>query len=281
MKRAQFVTVLSMAVAFAFGLASTYAQTEQGKPKQEGEKKVEKKVEEKGDKKVEQQGDKKADKPSLPICPVMDKPIDFGISVMTDDGPVYFCCKGCPDKYKADPKKYAEKVAAQRKALAAMPKVQVTCPVSGKPVDKKVFIEKDGKKIYFCCKECPPQYEKDPAKFAGKLAASYAYQTKCPVTGEGISPGAFATLDNGMKIYFCCGGCISKFEKDLAKYAPKLKEQGITIDPAKAKVVSSEKGKGECMDEGKEEAKDKPKEMTKETGKEKAKEEAKPKEPGK
>jgi YHS domain-containing protein len=279
MKKAHVVTVLSVAVAFAFGLASAYAQTEQGKPKQEGEKKVEKKVEEKGE--------KKAEKPAMPLCPVSGKPIDFGVSVMAEDGPVYFCCPACPEKYKADTKKFADKVAEQRKALAAMPKVQVTCPVSGKMIDKKVFIEKDGKKIYFCCKDCPAPYEKDPAKYAAKLAGAYTYQTKCPVTGEDISPGAFATLDTGMKIYFCCGGCIPKFEKDPAKYTPKLKEQGITLDPAKIKIVKSEMGKGECMDEGKGEAKgkDKPKEMTKEPakemGKEKAKEEPKPKEPGK
>jgi YHS domain-containing protein len=39
----------------------------------------------------------------------------------TDDGPVYFCCKGCAAKYKANPAKYAEKVAAQRKFLAEHP----------------------------------------------------------------------------------------------------------------------------------------------------------------
>jgi YHS domain-containing protein len=267
MKKAHVVTVLSMVVVFAFSLASAWAQTEQGKPKQGGEKKVEKKVEEKGE--------KKAEKPAMPLCPVMGEPINFALSLMTEDGPVYFCCDDCPAKYKADPAKYADKVAGQRKALAAMPKIQVTCPVSGKMIDKKVFIEKDGKKIYFCCKDCPAPYEKDPAKYAGKLAGSYTYQTKCPVTGEDISPGAFATLDTGMKIYFCCGGCISKLEKDPAKYTPKLKEQGITLDPAKIKIVKSEMGKGECMDEGKGETKGKPMEMTKEKGKE----EAKPKEP--
>jgi len=177
----------------------------------------------------------KAEKPSLPLCPVMDKPIDFGISVMTDDGPVYLCCPRCIAKFKDDPKKYQAKVADQRKALAAMPKVQVACPVSGKPVDPKVFIEQDGKKVFFCGKNCSEDYKKDPAKYAGKLAGCYTYQTKCPGSGEEVSPTASLSIDGGPTVYFCCKNCIAKFEADPAKYCPKLAEQGLRVEPAKVK----------------------------------------------
>lgn len=68
-----------------------------------------------------QQTTGKGNERTLPNCPVMDQPIDFAISVRTADGPVYFCCKGCIAKYQANPAKYAEKVAAQRKALANRP----------------------------------------------------------------------------------------------------------------------------------------------------------------
>ena len=262
MKRSNVVALLTLALILGFGVASVYAQQEQGKGNPKGEKKVEKQ----GEKKVEEKAEKPA---AMPLCPVSGKPVNFAVSVMADDGPVYFCCPACPEKYQADPKKFAEKVAEQRKLLAAMPRVQVTCPVSGKPVDEKVFVEKDGKKIYFCCKDCPPLYEKDPAKYAAKLAGAYSYQTKCPVSGEDISPKSFATLEGGMKIYFCCGGCIPSFEKDPAKYTPKLKEQGITLDPAKIKITATEKGP---MDMGKEKPKEKAKETTKEPAKEPVKE---------
>ncbi|HVP12661.1 MAG TPA: hypothetical protein VMV94_15905 [Phycisphaerae bacterium] len=249
MKRSHVVTLFTVMLVPGFGVASVYAQPEQGKGKQEGQKKAEKQPEKKTEEKA----------PALPSCPVSGKPINFAVSVMTDDGPVYFCCPACPEKYQADPKKYAEKVAEQRKALAAMPRVQVTCPVSGKAVDQKVFIEKGGKKIYFCCKECPPQYEKDPAKYAAKLGGCYSYQTKCPVSGEEISPKSFVTLEGGMKVYFCCGNCIPKFEADPAKYTAKLKEQGISIDPAKMKITGREMGKGM----GEKEQQEKPKEPAK------------------
>src|SRR5262245_4713787 len=80
-----------------------------------------------------------------PHCIVMDDdPIDFRVSVMTDDGPVYFCCKHCIKKYKADTAKYADHVKTQREALAKMPHVQVTCPLSGEPVKSSVFVEEKG-----------------------------------------------------------------------------------------------------------------------------------------
>ena len=55
----------------------------------------------------------------LPKCPVMEnEPIDLAIYTKTNEGRVYFCCKDCIAKYKANPAKYAEKVAAQRQALS-------------------------------------------------------------------------------------------------------------------------------------------------------------------
>jgi len=163
-------------------------------------------------------------------CPVSGEAIDLSASVATDDGPVFFCCKDCIAKYKADPAKYAEKVALQRKALADRAKVQVTCPVSKEPVDPAVSVESGGTKVYFCCKSCVKKYEAEPAKYASALANSYTYQTKCPVMGEEIDPKAFTTTGDGMKVYFCCKGCDKKFNANPAKYAANMAEQGFTVD---------------------------------------------------
>ena len=188
-------------------------------------------------------------KSATPICPVMDGPIDFSVRVATRDGPVYFCCKDCLKKHQARPKKYTIKVAEQRKAMAALPKVQVTCPVSGKTVDEKVSIEHDGRKVYFCCKDCVSKFKRNPAKYKAGLAGSYAYQTKCPVMGGDIDPAAFATLPDGKKVFFCCPGCDKKFLKDPAKYAAQPDAQGIKIDPDAIKVGN--KGEhGEHEDRG-------------------------------
>ena len=182
------------------------------------------------------QGDHQLDKAAtstaeLPKCPVMDEPINLAVSVATDDGPVFFCCKDCVSKFQANPAKYATNVAAQRKALADRTKIQVICPVSKEPVDLEVFVESEGQKVFFCCKGCVNKYQREPAKYASALANSFTYQTKCPVMKEDIDPKSFATAGNGTKIYFCCKGCDKKFFADPAKYAPNLAAPGFTVNP--------------------------------------------------
>ncbi len=193
--------------------------------------------------------DKKAGEeagPALPMCPVLGDEIDFFVSVRTDEGPVFFCCPNCIKKYKADPDKYAAKTAAQRQALAKLPKVQITCPLSGKPVGKKVFTEQLGQKVYFCRNDCKGKFDSDPSKYKADLANSYWYQTKCPVMGEEIDPKAFTTLAEGRKVFFCCMACDKKLRADPAKYLPNLAAQGIKVDEA----MLSEEHKGEKSHEG-------------------------------
>lgn len=164
----------------------------------------------------------------LPLCPVMDEPVNFYVHADTKDGPVYFCCKKCIGEFEKEPAKFADKVAAQQKACHDLPAVQVSCPISGHPVDKTATIEEHGHTIAFCCKKCIGEFKKDPAKYHSKLMASLTYQTKCPVGGEEIDPTA-STDYNGQKVYFCCKKCIKEFEADPAKFAPKLEEQGYHL----------------------------------------------------
>ena len=46
---------------------------------------------------------------------------------------------------------------------------QKTCPVMGGPIDKDVFVEYKGKKVYFCCPGCEDTFLKDPEKHISKL----------------------------------------------------------------------------------------------------------------
>lgn len=176
-------------------------------------------------------------KVSLPKCPVMDEPVDFSVMKETQEGPVYFCCKTCIKKYDADAAKYEKQVAEQRKLLADLPKIQVTCPVSGDPIDDKVFVEERVNKTYFCCNGCLKKYRNEPAKYAGALTGIFTYQTRCPVMDEGIDPTSFIKLKSGQTVYFCCDGCDKKFLKDPGKYATNLESQGTHIDLKKVEVA--------------------------------------------
>ena len=47
---------------------------------------------------------------------------------------------------------------------------QTTCPIMvGKPIDKAVFTEYEGKKVYFCCPGCDSKFKADPEKYVAKL----------------------------------------------------------------------------------------------------------------
>ena len=46
---------------------------------------------------------------------------------------------------------------------------QTTCPVMGLPINKDLFTVYKGKKVYFCCPGCKPEFEKNPEKYLAKL----------------------------------------------------------------------------------------------------------------
>ena len=46
---------------------------------------------------------------------------------------------------------------------------QTTCPVMGGAINKELFTEYKGKKVYFCCSGCKGPFEKNPEKYIDKL----------------------------------------------------------------------------------------------------------------
>ncbi len=46
---------------------------------------------------------------------------------------------------------------------------QTICPVMGNKIDKNVYADYKGKRVYFCCKGCIDTFNKDPEKYMKKL----------------------------------------------------------------------------------------------------------------
>jgi YHS domain-containing protein len=68
---------------------------------------------------------------------------------------------GAPQTSTAQPAPAAE---------AAQTGMQTTCPVmEGNPINKAIFVEYKGQKVYFCCKGCPEQFLTNPEKYISKL----------------------------------------------------------------------------------------------------------------
>ncbi len=58
---------------------------------------------------------------------------------------------------------------------------QTTCPVLGNKINKDVYADYQGKRVYFCCSDCIGVFQKDPDKYLKKLS------------DQGVTPAARPT----------------------------------------------------------------------------------------
>ena len=128
-----------------------------------------------------------------------------------------------------------EKQADAGKKEAKEVKRQTTCPVLGEAINRELFVDHDGKRIYVCCQECIETVKKDPAKYIKQLEDKGItldrLQTTCPVMGGEIDKALYVDHD-GKRIYLCCKGCIAAVKKDPAKYVKQMEDQGIALERA-------------------------------------------------
>ena len=155
------------------------------------------------------------------LCPVSGHPVDKKVFIDTDTGRVHFCCKGCIGKYKADPDKYAAQVFEQQ-GIIGPPRVQVACPVDGKPVDRKISVEHGDHAVHFCSQKCQELFTKAPDQYMKNLYHAFTTQTRCPVMESPIDPALSLKLAAHQHVYFCCKKCVGKFQENPAKYGAKL-----------------------------------------------------------
>src|SRR5687767_14544100 len=59
-------------------------------------------------------------------------------------------------------------VSADDEAAKEAKEFKATCPVSGGAAKEESSLAYKGKKVYFCCNNCPKSFEKDTDKFAAK-----------------------------------------------------------------------------------------------------------------
>ena len=103
------------------------------------------------------------------------------------------CGKGCCGAAAADPSCGAAAqgqscpVAAKDTTAPASKSVttpQTTCPVMGGPINKKIFVDYQGKRVYFCCSDCPAEFNKDPGKYVKKLEDAGVTLEKTPAAPD-------------------------------------------------------------------------------------------------
>ncbi len=72
----------------------------------------------------------------------------------------------------------ASPLAAQEQSPAG--RAQTLCPVMGGQIDKNLYVDYQGQRIYFCCAACIPLFKKDPQAYLKKMKDAGVAPEKTP-----------------------------------------------------------------------------------------------------
>ena len=92
-------------------------------------------------------------------------------------------CAGCGCSDAAKPAKTAAKEAAEEPAA----KPQTLCPVMGGKINKEIYVDVQGYRVYACCAGCLPKIKAEPDKYVAKIQAKGeepAVSPACEKCGE-------------------------------------------------------------------------------------------------
>lgn len=73
---------------------------------------------------------------------------------------------------------------------------QTKCPVMGGDINKEVYADHDGKRVYFCCPACLPQFKENPEKYLAKLKEAGVEPETVPAENDDAA-SAPAHADHG------------------------------------------------------------------------------------
>ncbi len=60
-------------------------------------------------------------------------------------------------------------VPAEIKNVTSEAAEQKICPIMAGPINKDIYTEYKGKKVYFCCAGCETKFKENPEKYLAKL----------------------------------------------------------------------------------------------------------------
>ena len=73
-------------------------------------------------------------------------------------------------------------------------KIQTACPIMGGQVNTNIYVDANGKRIYFCCAGCPAEFKKDPAKYITKMKEDGITLDNTPTVDPAKKPAADAAV---------------------------------------------------------------------------------------
>lgn len=108
------------------------------------------------------------------VCPLTGGDINKEAYADYKGQRIYFCCMGCEPRFYKNPGKSLQRIKENGEMAESLDplSVQPQCPVSGEAIDPSVYVDHNGKRIYFCCEKCRKKFNKKPEKFLQKMENS-------------------------------------------------------------------------------------------------------------
>ena len=148
------------------------------------------------------------------------------------------CCAGCEGSLKANTEKL---IASKRTNYVAYSLYDVVSKEAIKPDKAVAFADVNGVRYNFSSKEHKAAFDKDTKKYTARPTLE-AFG-KCVVTGEAVPAGKFAAYRDVMtelegkqqvaRVYFCCMGCVPKFDANPADFVAAVKFSKATVHEIK------------------------------------------------
>lgn len=156
----------------------------------------------------------------------------------------FFVLASCKEEknveVKTDSQDHSSHAACSHGSEKSSVKEQTLCPVMGNKIDKNLFVDVKGKRIYVCCKGCDAQIKADPDKYIkaieakGEVVADAPSELKCPAShikkcaakGLKCSKDGKKCLKDGKALCSKCGE-VKGTDKCCAKDAVKCSKCGL------------------------------------------------------
>lgn len=164
-------------------------------------------------------------------CVVAGKAVKAEAAADYRGGKVYLCCNSCVGTFTKDSSKFA--TLANHQLVQTGQFEQTGCPISGGDVDEEQFCEVGGVKVFMCCGKCKAKVdgaaseeEKIEMVFSdASFEKSFAMKKKWDVSGvkcfmmpkRDVKEAKSVDHRDG-KVFFCCPGCVKKWNKDPSKF---------------------------------------------------------------
>lgn len=119
-------------------------------------------------------------------CPVDGGTPRRDCAVDRDGLRVFLCSTACSEEFSQSPGKYIEKLEQEGFTVA---KIQQTCPVTGKAVDRDVYADLGGMRVYLCSRDCTATLARDPGKYVKAQMDEGVMYDFAPAGAHGGGPG--------------------------------------------------------------------------------------------